>query len=279
MQGKLPLRRGLGQPGVASLVAAAAVVLASALGLLDSAARYNASQSILVSRGADAANLIAVVVLLVSMWLARRGSRVALLLWPGALFYLAYAYITYLVGAPFTPLVLGYVVVFLASVYGLAALLFALDGDSLRQRFAAAHARAVGGILTAIGVLAYAGLVVTAIGAFDGGATEAAWRGHWVADWVVGTPALLLGGIMLWARRLFGYMVAPAMLLVSALGGVVFAAAAALDNFSGGLRTDWTVVVVHLVISAASLAVLVWHLGALSSEPRAAGEGVVRRPA
>jgi hypothetical protein len=271
IEGNLPLRHGLGRAAAGSLVTGAAVVLASALGLFESAARYSASQSIPVSRGADAANLIVVVVLLVSMWLARRGSLVALLLWPGALFYLAYAYIPYLVGAPFTPLVFGYFVVFLASVYGLTALLFALDGDSLRQRFAAAHARTVGGILTAIGVLAYAGLVVTAIGTFDGGATEAAWRGHWVADWVVGTPALLLGGIMLWARRPFGYSVAPAMLLVSALGGVVFAAAAALDNFSGGLRTDWTVVVVHLVISAVSLAVLVWHLGALSPEKFASG--------
>ncbi|MBF4994382.1 hypothetical protein ITX31_09690 [Arthrobacter gandavensis] len=90
--------------------------------------------------------------------------------------------------------------------------------------------------------------------------TEAAWRGHWFADWILGTPVLIMGGILLWARRAFGYVTAPGLLLVSALGGVVLAAAAVIDNLSGGIRTDAAVVAVHLVISAGSVAVLVWFL-------------------
>ncbi|GGI00133.1 hypothetical protein GCM10007170_36570 [Arthrobacter liuii] len=82
-----------------------------------------------------------------------------------------------------------------------------------------------------------------------------------------------MGGIMLWARRSFGYTAAPGVLLVSALGGVVFAVAAVADNLSGGIRTDLSVVVVHLVISAASLAVLAWFL---SAPQRAAAK--VRKP-
>lgn len=258
----LPVRRGLGHAYAASLVASAGVILASALGMASGVAHYGTSQSVLVSWGADAANLMAAAVLLVTMGLSRR-SLAALLLWPGALFYLVYAYVPYLVGASYTPLVFVYVLVFLASAYGLAAVMLALDGEKVWERFASSHARAVGGILTVIGILAYAGLVVTALGAFGNPATEAAWRGHWVADWVLGTPVLLLGGIMLWAHLPFGFAAAPGLLLVSALGGVVFAAAAALDNAVGGLATEWTVIVIHLVISAASLAVLSWHLAAL----------------
>ncbi|MGM9474238.1 hypothetical protein ACS5PJ_19795 [Pseudarthrobacter sp. YS3] len=82
-----------------------------------------------------------------------------------------------------------------------------------------------------------------------------------------------MGGILLWARRPFGYTAAPGLLMVSALGGVVFAVAAAFDNLSGGIQTDLSVVVVHLVISAASLAVLAWFI---SAPHRAAAK--IRKP-
>lgn len=256
------MRHGLGHATVASLIAGAAVVVASALGWGSGAGRYAQSQSVLVSQGADAANLIAVLLVLAALWLARRGSLTALLLWPGGLFYLAYAFVPYLVGAPFTPLLFDDVVAFLAAAYALAALATGIDGMALRDRFSAAPARTVGAILAVIGVLAYAGLVGTAIGALGSSATESAWRGHWVADWILGTPVLIMGGVMLWARLPFGYTAAPGLLLVSALGGVVFAVAAAVDNLTGGIRTDVSVIVVHLVISAASLAVLAWFLAA-----------------
>lgn len=260
MREHLPLRRGVGQATTASLVAAAAVVAASALGLMGGAERYAQSQSVLVSQGADAANLIAVFVALAALWWTWRGSVTALLLWPGGLFYLAYAYVPYLVGAPFTPMLLVDVAAFLAAAYALTSLATGIDGTALRDRFRGAPARTVGAILTVIGVLAYAGLAVTAIGAFADSATEAAWRGHWVADWVLGTPVLVIGGILLWSRRPFGYAAGPGLLLVSALGGAVFAVAAVIDNASGGIRTEASVVIVHLVISTASLAVLTWFL-------------------
>lgn len=217
MESNLATGRGLGQATIASVVGAVSVAAGSAGGLMAGAGRYRASQSVLVSAGADVANLIAVVLLIAVTWLAHRHSVVALLMWPGVLFYLSYAYVPYLVGAPFTPLVFAYVVVFLAATYGLISILTTLDLVELQQRFRFSHPRAVGGVLTVIGVLAYAGLVGTAVGAFGTSTTEAAWRGHWMADWVLGTPALLVGGVLLWARRPVGYSVAPGLLLVSVL--------------------------------------------------------------
>lgn len=96
----------------------------------------------------------------------------------------------------------------------------------------------MGVILTPIGVLAYAGLVATAIGAFGSSATEAGWRGHWVADWILGTPGVdygwdpVVGQAPLWLHG--SSRPAPGLFLVSALGGVVFAVAAVVDNLSGG---------------------------------------------
>src|SRR6266542_2818735 len=89
---------------------------------------------------------------------------------------------------------------------------------------------------------------------------EAGGRGHWVADWTVGTPVLVLGGVLLLRRVPLGYVVAAGLLLVSAMGGAVFALAATADNLLSGPWTQPATIVVHLVrstFSAALLAVLV----------------------
>lgn len=136
------LRRGLRPSLLASAAAALSAGSASTAGLLTAGGHYADSQSVLVSRGADAANLLPVVILLSLMGLAYRGSLVALLLWPGTLFYLCYACIPYLVGAPFTPVVFSYVATFLAAATGLILVLAALEPTQLRYRFATAHSTA-----------------------------------------------------------------------------------------------------------------------------------------
>jgi hypothetical protein len=109
----------------------------------------------------------------------------------------------------------------------------------------------------AIGLLACAGLVSNA------GSTlaEVGGRGHWIADWTLGPPVLVLGGVLLLRRVPLGYVVAAGLLLVSALGGVVFAIAAAVDNLLNGPRTEPSIIVVHLVISAVSRVLLAVFLG------------------
>jgi hypothetical protein len=106
------------------------------------------------------------------------------------------------------------------------------------------------------------------VDALAGSVTEAAWRGHWVADWTLGTPALLLGGVLLARRIPFGYVIGPGLLLVSGLGGIAFAIAAIVNNVAGDLLTEWSVVVVHRAISAASLALLTWFLHSAAPRPR-----------
>lgn len=130
----LPLRHGLAAATAASIVASAAVVVASGVGLGTGAGGYAQSQSVLFSQGADAGNLIVVVLVLAALWFAHHGSLTALLLWPGGLCYLAYAYGPYLIGAPFTPLLFDDVGAFLAAAYGLAALATGIDGTALRKR-------------------------------------------------------------------------------------------------------------------------------------------------
>lgn len=254
--------RDLGLACLASLLIALGIGLASGAGLVsDAHGPYGDSSLVLVSRGADAANLVLIVpILLGAMWLARRGSLFGLLLWPGTLFYALYAYIPYLVGAPFSGLFFVYVALVTISGFTLVGVLASIDAAEIRRRLAAAPARGIGAALAVIAVAAYAGLAGAAIAALGDAAGEAATRPLAVADWALGTPVLLAGGVLLWLSEPLGYMAAPGLLLVSGLGGVAFAVAAVVDNELGGPRTEPAVVAVHLVISVVSFGLLAFFV-------------------
>ena len=196
----LPVNRELALAYVSSLVVALGIALVSAVGLVwGSDGRYAGSRSVLVSQGGDAVNLVIVLpTLLGSLWLARRGSLIGLLLWPGALFYTLYACVPYVVDAPFTALLVGYAALVTLSAFSVIGIVASIDGEEVRRRLPKAPARSVGGALIVIAVLAYAGLMANAIAALGSPADEIGRRGHWVADWAIGTPVLLLAGALLW---------------------------------------------------------------------------------
>jgi hypothetical protein len=262
------LKRDLNPAYVSSLVMALGIALVCVVGSVWSAkSLYADSQLVLISRGADAANLVLLLpILLGSMWLARRGSLFGLLLWPGALFYALYAYLPYLVGAPFSWLFFVYVALVTLSAFTVIGILASVDTEDVRRRLAGAPARGAGAALVVISLAAYAGLTATAVGALGDPTREAATRPLAVADWALGTPVLLLGGVLLWLRVPLGYVAASGLLLVSGLGGVLFALAAVFDNLVSGPQTDPAVIAVHLVISALSLALLAWFVRGATRE-------------
>jgi hypothetical protein len=252
----LPIQRDLGLAYASSAVVSVAIAVVSVAGLVRGSEGLYAVESPLVqvSRGGDAANLLlGLPTLLGSMWLARRGSLVGLLLWPGALFYALYAYALYLVGAPFDALFFGYVALVTLSAWTLIGIVASIDAAEVRRRLAMAPARSVGGALVVIAVLAYAGLTATALGSPT---NEAAMRPQWVVDYALGTPALLLGGVLLWRRAALGYVAATGLLLVSGLNGLAFSASALLDGLLAGRSIEPAVVAVHLVIGVVSFALL-----------------------
>jgi hypothetical protein len=252
----LPLKGDLKLVRISSIVISLAVAGVSVIGLWwGSDGRYAGSPLVQVSEGGDAANLIlGLPMLLGSVWLARRRSLLGLLLWPGALFYLLYAYALYLLEAPFGALFLGYVALVTLGSWTLIGLVAGIDGDDVRRRLAAMPARVVGGALVAIAVLAYAGLTAAVAGSLGGG--EPAMRTQWVVDYALATPVLLLGGVLLLRRASLGYVAAAGLLLVSGLNGLAFALSAALDSMLAGRAIEPVVVSVHLVIAAVSFALL-----------------------
>ena len=221
---RLPTTHNLRLAYAISLAIAAIMTAASIVGLLYPASLYPLGEAGRWLVANDVLNLIAGLPLLLgSMWLARRGKLMGLICWPGALFYALYVYVAYLIGAPFGPLFLAYLLLVTLSAYTLIGLMISFDGEAIRQRLTGRiPARTSGGILLALAILIILrqiGLIVTVL---TSQATVAPLElAQWIDDLVIACPALLLVGIQLWRRRALGYMGGAGLLLqygVLALG-------------------------------------------------------------
>jgi hypothetical protein len=153
--------------------------------------------------------------LLISMWLARRGKLIGLLCWPGALYYVLYVYVAYVIGAPFGALFLPHLLLATLSAYTLIGLMASIDGEVVRQKLVGTvPARTTGGILLALALLIHlreVGLIVSAL--IDQTPVAPSELAQWIDDFAVGCPALLGLGIALWLRRALGYVGGAGLLL------------------------------------------------------------------
>jgi len=224
---------------LASLVIALLMSIASVVSILYRSDLYPAAQ-MAGNVGTDAVNLvIGLPMLLGTTWLARRGSLIGRLLWPGALLYVLYVYTFYLVGVPFNGLFLAYLTLVVLSVYTIIALVASIDGGAVRQRLSAAPTRIVGGFLALLAILFLARTANEAISAFvNREMVDPIVIGAWVSDFAVQCPALLLAGILLWRREALGYVAGAGLLLQTGVLFVSLPVGAALASLLIGAPFD-----------------------------------------
>ena len=176
----------------------------------------------------------------------RNGSPRWLLVWLGMLGYVAYNYCFYLFGAAlnaFFPLYVAAVV--LAAVLLIRALA-RIDAVSVVASFSrSTPVRTIGGYFTLVGVgLASVWLAMWAAYVFAGRPTPVGPEEFKVVaavDLAVMVPALSCGGVLLWKRHSWGYIVAPiAGILASLVLGCPFAEFAHRDP-PRSRRSTWRV--------------------------------------
>ena len=215
-----PITRDLALIRWASALIAVLAVGVSLAGIIGGTSLYETEELLLLKVPTDLFTLIiAVPVLLLSVWLARRGWLLGLLCWPASLLYMLYIYLANAIGVPLSVAFLAYVAIAAMSAYTLIGLVASIDADAVKQRLAGAvPARPAGAILVALAVLfslmnlAY---VVTALS--DSAPGTPVELPVWLADFVVLAPAWILGGILLWRREALGYVAGPGLLLVGCM--------------------------------------------------------------
>ena len=230
----VPLRRGssLALPastywvsaalaGVASAAAAGTVLIP---GVLRGPAVMNGS-----ARGtALVVLLVAVPVLLLAMRSAANGSVRAIIVWLGAIAYLAYNAVLFVFSTPFNQLFLFYEATLGLSFWSLVVVLYHVDAQALRMRFSAK--------LPARGLATYA-LVIVALNGL-------VWLRNVLPgivssvppSWLVGTglttnpvyvqdlafwlPLMAVAAVWLWLGRPWGYLIVGSMLVMWVIEGV-----------------------------------------------------------
>ena len=134
-----PVTRSLTLAYAGSLIIALLALIASLAGLLYGTALYPTEEMRLLNAPTDLFTLlVALSLLLGSMWLARRGQLLGLLCWPGVLLYMLYIYVAYAIGVPFNVLFLAYVLLVALSAYTTIGIIAGIDAAAVRRRLAGA---------------------------------------------------------------------------------------------------------------------------------------------
>ncbi len=215
----LPVRRDLTLSYALSFAIAILMAVASVAGLLRRTAIYPTDELLHSFVPNDVVNIfIGLPILLGSMWLARRGKLIGLLFWPGAVFYVLYNYLVYVLAMPLNVAFLLHLVLVTLSVYTLIGLIAGIDGKAVQQRLpGAVSERLGGGVLVGLGLLfllQVMGAILTALSSQTSIAeTELALH---VSDFVI-APAFVIGGVLLWRRQEFGYVIGLGLLFQASM--------------------------------------------------------------
>jgi hypothetical protein len=211
-----------------SVIDALLVLLASASGIFLKRIYARETPSWAVQAiGQDIVNLVAVVVLLIAAYFVNKGSVKAFLVWSGVLLYLLYAYIIYAFDVHVNSLFLVYVAILGLSFYALVSSVMHMHLDGLQASFSAnTKARAVSVFLLVLGIVFYLlwlreDIPALLTGNIPPSVTQANLPTNPVHVLDVGLylPAMLITALLLWRRKLLGYLLAGPLLVFSILTG------------------------------------------------------------
>jgi hypothetical protein len=215
----LPLRCNPTLAYAISLLIAALMAIASVAGLLYQTIIYPTDELLQSFVPNDVVNLLlGLPILLGSTYLARRGKLVGLLLWPGALFYVFYTYVVYVLSMPLNLPFLLHLALVTSSAYAMIGLVAGIDGSAVQHRLAGAvPERAGGGVLAGLGILIFARVVSVLVGALISRSPVAPVElALHVSDFML-APAWIIGGVLLWRREPLGYVAGLGLLFQASM--------------------------------------------------------------
>ncbi len=245
-----------------SVLVAFLVLIASSAGLLLKSLYARETMSWTVQAyGQDIANIVAAAALFIAVYFVSKGSVKAFLVWIGVVIALIYPYIIYAFDIHFNSLFLVYVAIVGLSFYTLVGSLMHLD--NLQPSFAATtKARPVSVFLLLVAVLfsllwLSEDIPALLTGKIPQTVTESGLLTNpvHVLDLGLYLPAMIITAILLWRRKLLGYLFAIPLLVFNILTGIGIVAAqfaASSKGLAASLGVELfiaAIVVVSLILS------------------------------
>jgi hypothetical protein len=215
----LPINRNLTLAYSFSLIITLLMTTASVAGILYQSFIYPTEELLKSFMPNDIVNLIiGVPILLGSMWLSRRGKLIGLLFWPGALLYVLYNYVAYIFGLTFNALYLLYLLLVALSAYTIIGLVASIDSSTVQDDLTGrVPERFAGGVIAGLGLLFMLRVVAMMVLALANQTSiESTELAVLIADFLI-SPAMIIGGILLWRRKALGYVSGTGLLFQSSM--------------------------------------------------------------
>jgi hypothetical protein len=270
---------------VLSVIVAALAALASGVGLFADVYRNNALTT-LAFRGNDMVTLIVgVPILVVAIIAARRGSVRGLLVWMGMLVYMVYNYVFYLYAAAFSALFLPYVALVALSMYALIFALPRIDAQAVSETFRertparliAGYMAFFGALLGFLWIMKSAEFIVTGVVPEDITKTGHVTGVVYATDLVLLVPALIVGALLLWSRKPWGFLAATTMMIKACSYAVVLLVMSAITFVNTGAGDPYTPL--WIVLAVGCLVSLVLLLGNMGDDGKTVRTDVARAQA
>lgn len=180
--------------------------------------------------------ILAVPILILSIYYSRKGSLKAQLIWIGSIWYLLYNYVFYLYGAQFNSFFLLYGLLFSLSVFALATTLYSLNvsqvEESLKEQ---APYRAISGFLFFFAFALGVPWVVMALGFIISGEIPPFEMAIvFATDLSFLVSVLIFSAILLWKRNIWGFILAAMIMFKGLLYPMVLIIGGAFAYFRTG---------------------------------------------
>jgi hypothetical protein len=264
---ELPIAGGLTSVRVCTVLISVLMGAVSAAGIMFGRTLYLSADLRRMFIPNDVVNLCVVLpFLLVALILIGRSQLIGLLGLAVGLLVVLYNYLIYLFALAPGILFPLHLVLVILSGWAMVRLITRIDASSVAERIVGAiPARATGGILAVLGVL----FLLRALGVILGGVTHHASISR--PDLAVNsvdlliTPLWVSGGLLLIFRKVFGYVMAPALLFQASMLFLGLIAFLFLQPFLAGAPFHWIDVIIVFAMGLTCFVPLVLFL--LRSRP------------
>jgi len=204
----LPIKHNLNLILLISIIITVLMTAVSITGILYRTEIYPNEELINTFVPNDVVNLlVGLPTIIISLTLTKKGKLLGLLFWPGALLYIIYNYLIYVLAMPFSIAFLIHLILVIASTYTLISIIKNIDEKTVKQQLTGkVPERLTSVILVGLGLL----FLIQAIGTMMLALlnqtiipnTDLALH---ISDSIIAI-VFVIGGILLWQQKKFGYV-------------------------------------------------------------------------
>jgi hypothetical protein len=245
--------------------------------------RFDTAFKAPILRGTDAVTLfLAIPLLIAAVFYFRRGSIRGGLMLAGMLSYFLYNAASLAFGVAYNRLFLLYIAYFASSLFAFVLAVRSIDSDALARRISERHPRrAIAGFLFLAGMSVFVWLIeiITALstGGVPEGVASYTTEVTTVIDLGIIAPTAFLAGALVLRRRPLGYLLAPILMVLNAIIGVVIVAQTVAQSMDGiTLTTQQLVIYVGIFVAMSLVALCLTWLLLRSIVDTADGFGIVQ---